>query len=669
MTDTIPATAPTARPRQLDPGYMDEPYRPQYHYTAEKNMINDPNGLVWHEGEYHLFHQYNLHDAIHWGHAVSTDLVHWEHLPPAIFPDRIGQIYSGTAAVDTANTSGFQQGDEAAMVAAFTYAEHSGVQSQGIAYSNDRGRTWTMFEGNPVIPNPGKPDFRDPKILWHEDTARWVMVLTAGTHLDFYVSPDLKNWVHASEWGVNDGSHDGEWECPDLFEISLEGTTETRWVLSVSIGRGAPAGGSGMQYFIGTFDGTTFRNENPEDLVLWQNYGQDYYAGITWANVPPADGRRLMIAWLDNWLYRFDPPTTPFNGQLSLVRELKLKQFPEGLRLVQNPVNEQDLLRGPAQSLSNLRVEGLLPLPEIRGECLEIIAEFDLPASTADQFGLEVRAGHGRATRIGYDSTTHEVYVDREHSGVTPSHHWAGRHAAPVAGDAAVLTFRIFVDRSSVEVFINEREQISVLILPDANQLDLRLFADGGSSLIPAFRAYPIQRIWSDNAPPSGDTDKWTTLTGEWAETQAGRQASANGFGLSLAQTSRKDLQATATVSVIGATNGNPQPIKAERGAGIMFRANAESGTGYAAVINVAERCIELLAFTSPQEPTRLAAVEADVRTNTPYNLAVTAKGGQLEIALDGQKIVHVDDHQFTNGRSGLLVNDAEVLFQAITLS
>ena len=212
--------------RGVEIQWMNEDFRPAYHYTAEKNMINDPNGLVYLDGEFHLFHQYNNHEVVHWGHAVSVDLVHWKHLPPAISPDALGQIYSGTAVVDTLNTAGLGTGQGPVLVALFTYADHhDGTQSQGLAYSNDRGRTWDKHPGNPVIPNPGRKDFRDPKVFWHEPTDHWTMVLAAGDHVRFYRSPDLIAWHLTGEWGHHDGAHGGVWECPDLFSSPSKAPT------------------------------------------------------------------------------------------------------------------------------------------------------------------------------------------------------------------------------------------------------------------------------------------------------------------------------------------------------------------------------------------------------------------------------------------------------------
>jgi fructan beta-fructosidase len=645
--------------------YMNEDYRPQFHYTAEKNMINDPNGLVYYEGEFHLFHQYNLHEAIHWGHAVSPDLVHWEHLPPAIFPDLNGQVYSGTAVVDRDNTSGLQTGRENVLVAAFTHADHhTGSQSQGIAYSNDKGRTWNMYAGNPALPNPGTKDFRDPKIFWHEPEQRWCMLLTAGSHLEFYHSEDLLHWDFTSSWGKEHGSHDGVWECPDIFELTVDGTTETRWVISVSVDRGAPAGGSGMQYFVGTYDGTTFSNENPADTVLWQNYGKDYYAGITWSNVPATDGRTLMIAWVDNWLYRFDPPTTPFNGQLSLVRELRLQQFPEGHRLTQNPVDEQTNIRQSAISYprTTIHPDGDNIFQDTDGETLEILAEFDLETSTAAQFGIDVRVGGNQFTRIGYDSLRREVYLDRSHSGLNPSPHWAGRHSCP-ADEHHNLRLRIFVDRSSIEVFINEREQISDLVLPDRASIGLRTFATDGVAQLTSATIYSLERIWETK-----HQSQWKPISGEWAETTLGLQGSARGnqIGITVEPELSEDTNISAEITILRAAGGNPQTILGERSGGLALRYDPNTGDGFFVTIEAREQHLSVNRRLAGTEHV-LERMPLPIQPNQPVHLSAQINGLKLAVAVNGKSWLEVTDNTLRAGHAALWVSDAEAVFTNVT--
>jgi fructan beta-fructosidase len=246
-----------------------ERFRPEYHFTPEANWMNDPNGMVYYAGEYHLFYQYHPESTVwgpmHWGHSVSPDMVNWKHLPIALYPDELGTIFSGSAVIDWNNTSGFGSKENPPMVAIFTYhnmelekAGRDDFQTQGLAYSLDKGRTWTKYSNNPIIANPGKFVFRDPKVSWHAPSQKWVMVITEGNHIGFYSSNDLKDWDKLSEFGDQWGEHNGVWECPDLIRVNIEGTNEYKYVLIVSINPGAPNGGSGTQYFIGDFDGTTF---------------------------------------------------------------------------------------------------------------------------------------------------------------------------------------------------------------------------------------------------------------------------------------------------------------------------------------------------------------------------------------------------------------------------
>ena len=329
----------------------DEPYRLQYHFSPPAKWMNDPNGLVYNDGVYHLFYQYYPDDIVwgpmHWGHATSKDMVHWEHKPIALYPDEHGLIFSGSAVVDHDNTSGFGKDGVAPLVAIFTYhlmegeqAGRTDFQTQGIAYSLDNGDTWTKYEGNPVIGNDGIKDFRDPKVFWDKTTEQWVMVLVAGDHAKFYKSPNLKDWVHMSDFGKDKGAHGGVWECPDLFKLRIHGSYDARWVLLISINPGAPNGGSGTQYFIGDWDGETFTTDQEEPL--WIDYGTDNYAGVTYNNEPNQE--RLFIGWMSNWNYARNTPTEVWRSSMTLPRSLKLKEFKEGLRLTNYPYDKVDTL-------------------------------------------------------------------------------------------------------------------------------------------------------------------------------------------------------------------------------------------------------------------------------------------------------------------------------------
>lgn len=325
-----------------------DPFRPTLHFTPPFGWMNDPNGLVYVNNEYHLFYQYfpyaNKWGPMHWGHAVSADLRNWQHLPPALVPDNKGMCFSGSAVVDWRNTSGLfdnesQPGVLAFYTACIAYDDgRDSDQMQSLAYSKDGGFSWSKLADNPVLPNPGLKDFRDPKVIWHEQSQHWVMVVTEGQEVGFYRSKDLKQWEKTANFGLNEGKHDEmPWECPDLFPIILDGSEICYWVLIVGVQRCSHAGGSGTQYFIGQFDGERFINHHDADTVLWLDYGKDYYAAQTWSDV--TNGRRTSIAWMSNWLYANDVPTQAWRSAMSAPRDLKLSQTQSGLRLLSSLPN------------------------------------------------------------------------------------------------------------------------------------------------------------------------------------------------------------------------------------------------------------------------------------------------------------------------------------------
>ncbi|HEY5836466.1 glycoside hydrolase family 32 protein [Streptomyces sp.] len=475
-----------------------EPYRPQLHYTPERNWMNDPNGLVWHEGEYHLFYQYNPEGNdwgnISWGHAVSRDLVHWDELAVAIPATEDEHIFSGCAVVDEHNTSGF---GESALVAVYTaWHPESRIQAQSLAYSTDRGRTWTKYEGNPVL-DIGSTEFRDPKVFWYEPGGYWVMAVVHALEwkITFYRSDDLKQWTRLSDFGPANATG-GIWEVPDIFELPVDGDPERKkWVLAVSLNPGGVAGGSGAQYFIGDFDGVTFTADNltsDPERYSWVDYGRDFYAAVSWNNAP--GGERIWIGWMNNWADATHAPTTPWRGAQSLPRTLALRTVGDEIRLVQQPVEAVETLRrGPASTLRDHEVEpGRATLP-VRGGALEIAAEFEL--GTAERFGLVVRGGTaGEGTLLGYDTTSGELFVDRSGSGATGSSpDFPGRHGGPLPAVGGRVRFTAYVDWSSVEVF-GDRGQtvITDLIFPGAASQDLGLFAEGGTVTLRSLEVWPL---------------------------------------------------------------------------------------------------------------------------------------------------------------------------------
>lgn len=498
---------------QAEPTYT-ERYRPQYHFTPAVNWMNDPNGLVYYDGEYHLFYQYNpfgdTWGHMSWGHAVSRDLAHWEHLPVAI-PEADGVMaFSGSAVVDWNNTSGFGEDGRPPMVAIYT-GHQEGRQDQRIAYSNDSGRTWTVYEGNPVL-DIGLADFRDPKVFWYEPEEKWVMVVALPLEhkVQLYASEDLKEWTHLSDFGPA-GAVGGIWECPDLFELPVDGDPDdTRWVLIVNLNPGGPAGGSAGQYFTGHFDGTTFTTDAPvgsgDEHARWLDYGADFYATVSWSDVPETDGDRLLVGWMNDWRYAGAIPTAPWRSAQSLPRRATLRTIDGTVELVQQPVHGLRTLRRTQHHLGDVAVaEGTLPLAEhgIEGRALELIAEFEV--GDADVFGLKVRTGEGEETLVGYDVAAGAVFVDRTNAGDASFHpEFAARHAGPLAVENGRVRLHVFVDWSSVEVF-GGRGQTTITdqIFPDPESDGVALFAVGGTARLVSLDVWELASAWSPTATSS----------------------------------------------------------------------------------------------------------------------------------------------------------------------
>lgn len=468
----------------------EDPYRPRFHFSPPTGWMNDPNGFVFFEGEYHLFYQHLT--PRHWGHALSPDLIHWEHLPIALEPDELGEIWSGSAVVDWHDTSGFF-GGKAGLVAIFTHWL-DGRQQQSIAYSADRGRTWTKYADNPVIRNAELPDFRDPKVFWHAPTERWVMVVAAGQSIRFYTSPDLKAWSFVSAFHDPHPPTRSVWECPDLFPLSVDGTPdETRWVLFLSYGTDA---GWTMQYFVGEFDGTTFQVEEIGEAPHGIEYGSDCYAAQSCADVPPSDGRRLLFGWMGNWAYSRLAPTGEWQGAMTIPRELRLRRLGDRIHLIQQPTSELQTLRGRAWGWLDERVSpGTNLLAEVRGARLEIIATLGI--AHAQEFGIRVRVGDGEHTVIGYRVDTARLFVDRSQSGIVDfESRFAARHEAPLEPTAGQVTLHIFVDQSSVEVFGGAGEvAITNLIFPKPGSDGVELYAIGGDVTVQSLAVYSLGSV------------------------------------------------------------------------------------------------------------------------------------------------------------------------------
>jgi sucrose-6-phosphate hydrolase SacC (GH32 family) len=478
--------------RANSPAY-DQPYRPQYHFSPRQNWTNDPNGLVYFEGEYHLFFQYNPFGDewghMSWGHTVSRDLLHWHELPVAL-PEQNGiMIFTGSTVIDQHNSSGFCMGTKPCLIAIYTgHTPASGsqraLQTQNLAYSNDRGRTWMKYVGNPVL-NLNLADFRDPKVFWSQQTERWVMLLALPNDhkVRMYSSSDLKHWQQSSDFGPA-GATSGQWECPELFELPVDGENKlTRWVLKVGINPGALQGGSGEQYFVGRFDGTRFVNDNPPPMTLWTDYGKDCYCALTF-NGLARNHAPVMMGWMDNWQYAASLPTKPWRGQMTIPRKLSLRTAPEGVRLVQQPIDSLQELRTPDLHLTGQTLEhlnrSLSSAPHNKNDTFEIRST--IPLGAAGEVGWRVLATDGSATVIGYDRQTREVFIDRTHSGVVGfSTDFPARTAAPLSLPGNVLQLDILVDRCSVEVFAdNGRVTMTDLVFPLPGGQRIELYSKGG---------------------------------------------------------------------------------------------------------------------------------------------------------------------------------------------
>jgi fructan beta-fructosidase len=467
-----------------------EQYRPQYHFSPPGHWMNDPNGLVFLDGEYHLFYQYNPYGTqwgpMHWGHAISRDMVHWQNLPIALYPDEHGTIFSGSAVNDGNNTSELGTRDHPPLVAIYTNhdatIEKAGAidfQNQSIAYSLDKGRTWTKDPDNPVLANPGIRDFRDPNVSWFEPTKSWIMTLAVADHVGFYSSKDLKRWVHESDFGREWGTHQGVWECPDLIAMTVEGEASRKYVLLVSVNSGGPNGGSATQYFIGDFDGHRYSLDpdlRPRLQVtpaagtaasaLWIDYGTDDYAGVTWSGIPDTDGRRLFLGWMSNWIYAQKVPSVQWRSAMTVPRELKLVRSTRGLELHSTPVAELAGLRASGKRIDRQAVRSDVDLTR-SGRNSSGLLELDLKIDTAsaDLITMEFANSEHQKTVFRINKKLRRYELDRSKSGAIDfDPRFAAEQFAPMLNTAPVISLALFLDRSSLEIFINEGETVMTVI-------------------------------------------------------------------------------------------------------------------------------------------------------------------------------------------------------------
>lgn len=486
-----------------------ESLRPQYHFTPEKNWLNDPNGLVYHDGKYHLFYQYNPFGDnwgnLSWGHAVSEDLLHWDHMPIALEEENGIMMFSGSIVVDEENSSDLGTAENPPMIAIYTghYTngdEEEPTQDQRVAYSLDDGQHWTKYEGNPVIDEDLR-DFRDPRIIQTEDSDGWIMVVALPTEhkIRFYRSSNLLDWEFESEFGPA-GATKGIWECPDLFKLPVEGTDgEERWVLQVDINSGPMDGEFGGQYFVGHFDGSEFV-EHPDTKgdILWVDEGKDFYAAQSYSNAP--DDRRIWIAWMNNWEYAREIPTAPWRGMMTCPREVGLMNTTDGPRIYQQPVKEHEKLRKTHQEFQDIKISNEeLSNEKLKGKAFELKAEFEL--DDAEYFGIKVRKGSDEETVVGYDTDQLKMFIDRELSGKTSfNSSFTEVQEVSLEPQNNRITMQILVDWSSVEVFGNEGQlSMTNQIFPSESSDQIEVFAEGGTVQLVSLDFWQLQSVWNES--------------------------------------------------------------------------------------------------------------------------------------------------------------------------
>ncbi len=469
-------------------GKYDEAYRPQFHFTPPNGWMNDPNGLVYHNGKYHMFYQYYpdgiVWGPMHWGHAESLDLIHWKPLPVALYPDELGHIFSGSAVIDKDNTAGFGKD---AMVAIYTNHNdklwekgQKNTESQSIAYSLDEGKTWTKYKGNPVLNNSGEQDFRDPKVFWNAANNQWTMALAAGDRIKIFSSSNLKNWHFESDFKPKENQKLGVWECPDLFAMRYG--QEQKWIMLVSHGYDEKiTNGHGTRYFVGSFDGKTFTPETP---AKWIDYGPDFYAAVTFNYAP--DGKRILLSWMSNWAYATKTPTATWRSAMSLPRELALEKDPGGWFLKQQITSKFDY---------NLKRDKV-----VRGQQLPL-AKSGLPAQADIRFfcekasNLTIKLSNKLGEEFKIELKDLQLTIDRSKSGKTSfSDSFGQAQNLPLKLDEVLLQVQLIVDESSVEILLNHgKYSLTSQVFPGAPYTDISIEGKGS---VGNFFVSSVNGIW-----------------------------------------------------------------------------------------------------------------------------------------------------------------------------
>lgn len=475
-----------------------EKYRPVYHHTPLYGWMNDPNGMFYKDGVWHLYYQWNPYGSkwqnMTWGHSSSKDLVTWEHQPAAIEPNGLGTVFSGSSVVDTENSAGFGKD---AVVSLYTSADVSQIQS--LAHSNDDGRTFEIYPANPIITL--ESEARDPNMFWDAANKRWVLSLAHALNHEmlFFTSPDLKEWTLQSAFGNGIGAQDGVWECPDLFKLKVEGTDDEKWVLVCNINPGGPFGGSATQYFVGDFDGTTFTADKDADGSIptkWMDYGKDHYATVSWSNAP--DGRRTLIGWMSNWQYAAEVPTMQYRSANTLPREAGLFKGPDDrIYLSSTPspelvtLRDSEIVKVNNKSINRKGREFALPTSN-DGIC-EIL--LDLDCKKADSIDIKIANKSGEFVTMRFNPSNHTLSFDRRHSGIVDfSQDFPAVTVAPTFDNGKKVSLRIFIDKSSMEVFGNNGKFVMTnLVFPNEPFSTLSVTADGSNARIENLKIFSIK--------------------------------------------------------------------------------------------------------------------------------------------------------------------------------
>ena len=489
-------------------------YRPVYHHTPPYGWMNDPNGMVYKDGEYHLYYQYNPYGSkwgnMHWGHSVSRDLIHWQHLDPAIARDTLGHIFSGSTVVDKDNTAGYGKD---ALIALYTSASDERGQIQCMAYSTDNGRTYTKYEHNPILtPFDGLKDFRDPKVFWYEPDKKWIMIVSADKNMRFYSSTDLKEWTYLSQFGEGYGAQPNQFECPDFVQLPVDGSKDNmKWVMIVNINPGCMFGGSATEYFVGTFDGKAFKCDTKPQVTKWLDYGKDHYAAVCISNT---GDRTIALPWMSNWQYANITPIKQYRGANGLPRELTLYTKDGQTYVAANVVPEAKALRKDSRAVEGFSLNGEHRIDNLTdGTDCAVELEMDITPGSAQTVGFDLLNEKGEKVKIYLDMKAGRLVMDRTESGITQldgpnkgnydvhvketddhrkslsvnyQNDFALGTWAPLAlCNGKTYHLDIFVDKCSVEIFVDGgRIAMTNLVFPTRPYDGLRFYSEGGQATV-----------------------------------------------------------------------------------------------------------------------------------------------------------------------------------------